>query len=127
MTKTNDELVDDYLAGVARATAGLSPERRDELIRDLREHIDTERAELADDTEAGVREILERLGDPEMIAREAAADAEPVLTMAPPADRRNRMTLWIILGVVAVLAILVLCGGVAMLGHTAESGGARPA
>jgi uncharacterized membrane protein len=119
MTQTNDALVDEYLAHVARATAGLPPERRDELIRDLREHIDTERAELTDDSEAGVRAILERLGDPDMIAREAA-DGEPVLTLAPPV-RKNRTALWIVLAVVAVLVVLVLCVGTALVGHSTQS------
>jgi uncharacterized membrane protein len=118
MTTTNDALVDDYLARVARATAGLSPERRDELIHDLREHIETGRAELTDESEVGVREILERLGDPEMIAREARQDGEavPVVGFTPP--RRSRATLWIILAVVIVLAVVVLCIGTTLASHT---------
>lgn len=131
MTTTNDALVDGYLAHVERATAGLPPERRDELVRDLREHIETERAGLTTDSEAGIRAILERLGDPDMIAREAAADLGPVLVPAPapapPPVRRNRTGLWIILAVVIVVALVILCGGVALLGRVSEAGGPRPA
>src|SRR4051794_27173499 len=75
MTERNDVLVADYLSRVSRATAGLPPEQRDELLRDLREHIEAGRAELSEDTEAQVRDILERLGEPSVIARAAAEDA----------------------------------------------------
>ncbi len=75
MTTTNDALVDEYLARVPAPPPG-SPERRDELIRDLREHIETDRAELPDESEVGVRGTLERLGDPEMIAREAHQEGD---------------------------------------------------
>ncbi len=126
MTTTNDALMDEYLARVARATAGLSPERRDELIHDLREHIETERAERPADSEVGVRQILERLGDPEMIAREAAQDGAvaPAAYLAPV--RRSRTTLWIVLAVVVVVAVLVLCFGLSFASHSSVGSG-RPA
>jgi uncharacterized membrane protein len=127
MTQTNDALVDEYLERVARAAAGLLPDRRDELVRDLREHIETERAELDGDSEAGVREILERLGDPEMIAREAAQETGNVLTVAPPVIRKRRTTMWIIVGAVVVLAILVLCAGTTLLSRSSQSGSVQPA
>jgi uncharacterized membrane protein len=120
MTTTNDALVDDYLDRVARATTGLPAERRDELIRDLREHIAAGRAEMDGESEAGVREILERLGEPEMIAREAAADVEPAAVGTPAAPRGDRRTLWIILAVVIVLAIVVLCAGTTLASHASS-------
>ena len=73
MTELGDRLVADYLAQVQRATADLPPSRRNELVGDLREHIETRRAELPTETEAEVRAILDRLGDPVSIAEEAGA------------------------------------------------------
>ncbi|MFC7530270.1 hypothetical protein [Actinoplanes sp. GCM10030250] len=129
MTDHNDSLVKDYLAEVSRATAGLPPERRDELIRDLREHIASDRAELPDETEHNVLEILERLGDPSIIAQAAAEDVEmpgpPPVTPAAPfapgatsvvsAARPSRRPLWIIAAIVAVAGLLVLCSGLLFL------------
>jgi hypothetical protein len=81
-----DELVAAYLNRVRAAAAGLDPGRREELIEDLREHIATARAELSPETEAGVRTLLERLGDPAAIAAEASAGepSVPPPTAGPP-------------------------------------------
>ncbi|ANZ41614.1 hypothetical protein BBK82_42365 [Lentzea guizhouensis] len=75
MTERIDAVVAEYLARVAQATEGLPADRRDELVRDLREHIETSRADLPAETEAQVRGILERLGEPVDIARAASEDA----------------------------------------------------
>lgn len=111
MTDRNDSLVADYLERVSRATAGLSADRRDELVRDLREHIETSRADLSVETEAEVRGILERLGDPAVIARAAAeedglAPAQGVERPAAPPRRRLRLVV-IIAAIFVVLALLV--------------------
>ncbi|MEU4419053.1 hypothetical protein AB0F81_00355 [Actinoplanes sp. NPDC024001] len=117
MIKSNDSLVSEYLARVSRATAGLPPERQDELLRDLREHIDSGRADLLDETEAQVREILDRLGDPEIIARAAAEEAgaatpPPLSPLRYPTQPSPRRRLWpIAVAVVAILGVLVFCTG----------------
>jgi uncharacterized membrane protein len=106
---TTDDLVADYLERVRRAGAGLPPERREELITDLRDHLLVARAELAPETEAGVRTLLDRLGDPAAIVAEAtAATAATVATVAPvaPAPRRSNRTLVIVLSVLAALVLL---------------------
>lgn len=113
MTDQHDRMVGEYLDAVRRATVDLPPDRRDDLLADLSEHIATARAELDPETEAGVRDILERLGDPASIAAEArlgappsaAASTGPVAPVKPPHTRRN-VTL-IVAGVVA--AVLLLC------------------
>lgn len=113
MTDQHDRMVGEYLDAVRRATVDLPPDRRDDLLADLSEHIATARAELDPETEAGVRDILERLGDPASIAAEArlgtpplpAAPTGPVAPVKPPHTRRN-VTL-IVAGVVA--AVLLLC------------------
>lgn len=72
-----ERLVDNYLAAVAQACAGLPTAFRLELLADLREHIAVARAELPEQTEAAVRGILDRLGEPAAIAAEARASAPP--------------------------------------------------
>ncbi|GGM42947.1 hypothetical protein GCM10011608_29550 [Micromonospora sonchi] len=115
-----DSLVDSYLGAVAQAGADLSPQRREDLLADLREHITTARAELDPETEAGVRTILDRLGDPASIAAEARQD-EPSQPASMPAtnshvpQRRSSSRVWI--AVLAVLgAVLVACCIAGVLG-----------
>ncbi|NMO50420.1 hypothetical protein HH310_04335 [Actinoplanes sp. TBRC 11911] len=120
MTEHNDVLVADYLSRVSRATAGLPAEQRDELLRDLQEHIDSGRSELTVETEAQVREILDRLGEPSVIARAAAEDAEPsryASTTYPPVphaptDAKPRSHLPVIIAIGVAVVLLALCAGV---------------
>ncbi|MDT0421383.1 HAAS signaling domain-containing protein [Streptomyces evansiae] len=65
--KTDDTLVRDYLAAVARESALLSPDVRQELMADLGEHIEVALAQRP----GGVREILAEMGDPRAIAATA--------------------------------------------------------
>lgn len=112
MRDHSDRLVTDYLAEVARATAGLPPARRSELLSDLREHIDVERAELPAETEAQVRSILDRLGEPDLIAAEAGADVPsgtPVPADAPPTAARSWRTAVVVTVAIATAVLLVLC------------------
>jgi uncharacterized membrane protein len=110
-----DQQIADYLERVQAAASGLDPGRRQELIDDLREHIATARAELSPETEAGVRTLLDRLGDPAAIVAEAAT-GEPVA--APPpvkaaASRTTRVVLTVLIAVLAVFALapIALCVG----------------
>jgi hypothetical protein len=80
-----DRLVDDYLGAVSYACADLDPQRRDELIEELREHISAARGALYEQTEAAVRTILDRLGEPAAIAAEARL-GEPGLSDPPAAS-----------------------------------------
>ncbi|GLY02494.1 MULTISPECIES: hypothetical protein [Actinoplanes] len=73
MTET-DHLIEGYLARVELAAAGLPVVRRQELLRDLREHIEIARAESEDGSGAATVAILDRLGEPRDIA--AAAEAQ---------------------------------------------------
>jgi uncharacterized membrane protein len=66
-----DRLVEDYLGAVSYACRDLPRERRDDLVSDLREHIAAARTVLYQPTEAAVRTILDRLGEPSAIAAEA--------------------------------------------------------
>lgn len=126
MTQT-DDLVAAYLARVDRAASRLPAARREELLGDLREHIEIARAESAVGSEAEVRTILERLGDPESIV--AAADTQtdlPAVTApgsfppAPPRPR-SRTALWWGVAALAVLALLLVFATVLALQGASSS------
>lgn len=114
MMTESDHLVAVYLARVDQAATRLPAGRREELVNDLREHIEIARAELAEETEASIRTILDRLGDPESIV--ASADTQtnlpPVMPIAPafpPAPvKSSNKGLWITLGVIAAVGAVVL-------------------
>ena len=126
VTVKTDRIVDDYLHRLDKAAAALPPERRSELLAEIRAHVD-EALRAADVTnEVEVRNVLEALGSPEEIVS-AAADA-PV-TPVNPTDRpvlRNRLAVAALLalalgpfvmgivqlpGIVLVLAGLILVSG----------------
>jgi uncharacterized membrane protein len=71
MNATRDKLVDNYLARLDDALGGLPRRRRREIVEEISRHIAEAEAGLAPDDEASVRDLLDRLGDPEEIAAEA--------------------------------------------------------
>jgi uncharacterized membrane protein len=71
MTTKVDTLVDHYLNDLEAALRGLPANRRRELLDEVGEHITAARATMDPETEAGIRTVLERLGDPADIAAEA--------------------------------------------------------
>ena len=74
-----DQLVANYLARLQAALRDLPAARRDELLEQVSEHIATARAELgAQASEAEIRTLLERLGDPAAIAAEAGEPVQPL-------------------------------------------------
>lgn len=103
----SDALVEDYLDELEKELAGLAPRERRELVEDLTEHIRSERAELETDSEAGVRQILDRLGSPATVA--AAARAESPGSVAAPGGRSRPSVriLLIVLGVVLTLVVVL--------------------
>jgi hypothetical protein len=70
MTATADRLVEDYLKRLNGELGGLPRARRRELADEIAGHIAEARAELHVESEAEVRNLLERLGDPADIAAE---------------------------------------------------------
>ena len=73
-----DALVQDYLDRLGRAAARLDPERRHDLVSGITEHIDDARAAGAAEGEAGVRTLLDRLGEPsEVVAATVRDDPRP--------------------------------------------------
>ena len=65
------QTVDRYFERLERALADLPPERRRELMEEIRDHVDQSLSSHPDPTEAEVRNVLDRLGDPAEIASEA--------------------------------------------------------
>lgn len=82
-----DQLVARYLARLQAALRDLPAARREELLeQQVSEHIATARAELgAQASEAKIRTLLERLGDPAAIAAEAGHGSDQ--PVEPPRAR----------------------------------------
>lgn len=76
-TPSVDTLVEDYLARLQRAAVALPPDRREELVEGITEHLQAARAAGAAADEAAVRTLLDRLGEPEEIVAAAQEDAGP--------------------------------------------------
>ena len=71
MKPTTDRLVDDYLKQLDSELAHLPRMRRREMIEEISEHIAEARGASPANGEAEIRTLLDRLGDPAEIAREA--------------------------------------------------------
>jgi hypothetical protein len=83
MTGLHHPLVQDYLARLDRAAAGLPPEIRAELLGDLSAHLDG--ALGPDSTDVDVRNALQELGAPEDVAAAAFEGlGAPVMQQAAP-------------------------------------------
>jgi hypothetical protein len=79
MTKeTERRLIDSYLDRLEGAAHVLAPERRTELLAEIRDHIENSRLADGIDSEAGLRALLDRMGRPEeIVAASATADEVP--------------------------------------------------
>jgi HAAS domain-containing protein len=118
MTNIEHPLAATYLEAVAREAATLAPDRRNELIADLTEHIEVAFAERPARTEAEVKAVLDRLGDPRTIV----ATAREGETAAPPVSKWQSLGPLILLpvagllvGVSSVLGFFVMIAGVVLL------------
>ena len=111
MKPTADYLVDDYLERLRRELSGLPGGRRRELLQKISEHIAEGRASLPGDDEAGVRALLDRLGDPEYIAAAARLELLP------------RRVAWKEIAALVLLPIVGLIVPVSLLVLAEESSG----
>jgi hypothetical protein len=66
-----DQLIDGYLARLRVAATDLPSGVRDELIADMRAHITEARSREAQETDATILNILDRLGEPDTVVAEA--------------------------------------------------------
>lgn len=102
-TTVTEQLVEDYLDRLATATQMLPSAQRTELLAEIREHIGVTLSQNDDQGEAALRTILDRLGAPEDIAREAGAVAS-----GETAERRRVHAFEV------VTVILLLIGGIVL-------------
>ncbi|MGW9450068.1 HAAS signaling domain-containing protein [Streptomyces sp. NPDC055632] len=122
MTRTAHPLVTDYLETVEREASFLPAGRREELLADLREHLDVAVGDERDPET--VRAALDRLGSPAAIVAAARAE-EPEAPAAPrpeggPKGRTTHTA--VIIGLTGVagyvdplIGLLVLVLGLGML------------
>jgi len=71
MTKAPNSAVEAYFRQLDTELDDLPKARRTEIVGEIRDHVDAALEESPDATEADVRNILERIGDPSEIAAEA--------------------------------------------------------
>jgi hypothetical protein len=71
MVTTHDPLVRRYLDTLERELGDLPRDRRREILEEIREHIEEARTSDQLESEADIRNLLERVGDPSEIAAEA--------------------------------------------------------
>ena len=85
MSNSADRLVDDYLDRLEHELQDFPSARRRELVQEISEHIAEARAQLESESEADVRNLLDRMGDPADIAAEARGVPEepPAAALAP--------------------------------------------
>jgi len=103
MTTEADALILRYLQQLESQLGDLPANRRQELLDEVQEHIAAARADLEPETGAGVRSLLERLGDPADIAAEAR---ERVGVQRPPV---RPSTPW--LEVIAIVLLVIPFAG----------------
>ena len=70
-TRPLDRIVEDYLRRLDDELGVLPARQRTEIVDEIRDHLAERRADLPEETEADLRAVLERLGDPREIADEA--------------------------------------------------------
>ncbi len=71
MTKAPRDTVEAYFRRLDAELGGLPRARRSEIVAEIREHVDAALEESPNATEADVRNVLERIGDPSEIAADA--------------------------------------------------------
>jgi hypothetical protein len=92
-TRSNaDKLVDRYLSELDQALRRVAAPRRRQIVEDISDHIAQGRPLLDDEDEAGVRSLLERVGEQKTIATEAGTDG-----LDDPARRGDAWVPWLLL------------------------------
>jgi len=98
MTST-DELVSDYLRSLERESAALPALDREELLDQIRSHIEAARSDPRAAEAAYLREVLEDLGTPAEIVAAARVESGLPAFDAPARNRgtgRERLAVWLL-------------------------------
>jgi uncharacterized membrane protein len=106
MNTNADRLVNDYLDRLEQELADFPAARRRELVQEISEHIAEARAGLESESEAEIRTMLDRIGDPVDIAAEARGPVEPA-PAATVVERRGN-------GLEIAALVLILIGGIVL-------------
>lgn len=101
-----DTLVHDYLSRLDSALRGLPASRREQLLAEISQHLDESRSRLPEQSEAAIRDLLDRVGQPEEIAAEAMAGEEP---------RRHRRSAQLIAALVALVVAAAIAIPLALI------------
>ena len=109
-----DALCADYMERLRAALGDVQVSDREQIIGQVSEHLSEARVALPQQNEAGIREILERLGSPQDIAAAAVSDRR--------SERPHKRSSWLFCATVGVLIVGLALGGAALAG--AFGGGA---
>jgi hypothetical protein len=109
MTTNNDHdhIVSQYLNRLEAALKDVPADERESLVESIATHISEARATLSPHSEAAVRDILDRIGDPADIAREMTSQHLDLPAVEPRhrAPRRRAMIAIIIAGTMVLAAL----------------------
>ena len=109
-TMSVDRIIEDYLGRLDAALDRLPASRRRQLIAEITEHIEYGKSQLPDQTESAVRDLLDRVGQPEDIASEALAEE-------PQQVEKKLRHGWIVATPALVVLVLGGIGAWAVVAH----------
>jgi hypothetical protein len=78
MSAHADQLVHEYLDRLDSLLAGVPQGRREEILDEISNHIAEQRSQIPDESDADLRNLLERIGDPAEVAELPATKAKPL-------------------------------------------------
>lgn len=128
MNAHTDPLIDDYLRRLDVAASALPAHRREELVSEIRDHLQEALRQAPAGDEAAVRNALERLGTPEEIAAAAADPAPPGQPVAPVTQVNGLAIASVLLAVLwfaGIGAVLALVFGYRARRQVQDSAGAQ--
>ena len=111
-----DQIIADYLLRLDVALGRLPESRRRQLVAEIDEHLKEARAELSDQSEAAIRELLDRVGQPDDIAAEAM-DGQA----SQKRKRLSRSLVVVLIGLAVLLGGCLSFGFVGVIAHRATS------
>ena len=128
MNVHTDPQVDDYLRRLDAAASALPAHRREELISEIRDHLQEALRQTPASDETAVRNALERLGPPEEIVAAAADSAPSDQLVAPFRETNGSAIVAVVLGVLwfaGIGSVLALVFGYRARREIKSSGGSQ--